>query len=570
MISLLHSRAVCLLLLISGFLAVTTNVSAQRIGYGWCYACNAYMPEGHDCVGFRTRPTPGYDPPVAIPQTSQAELDARRALDWYNDSVRDIDAYERNGSIQSLRSAMEKLFKASALLRSWSPNQARYLKLVKKNLAWCYNAYGRINYESRHWDEAEKYFRMALNYNPDSEAYRTNLRNVDKARETDQVKSIDNQARAAYARGNALWDTGDWEKIANAYDEALRLAKIAASMGGDPVWDGYQKARDKARTNHEVVLAANEKMRAAEAERQRQEQEAAEKHRQEVAVLTERTREYTRKQTDLRDAVAKERRQQAAEQFVEVKNPFGVDATADFQGQSQSGTIGREQKAYDQLWALANHLKGALAALPLDEKEAIGDNELDRIGYLLQQGQNAMNGGFYREPGTPGDKLTPIDPQKMEKLRARMEKVVPMAVQQYTEVKAAKAKQQETYQRVEEAKAKVQTTREEVTKAAAKVAEIKAMPEPPEPEAKKKRSSLLAEALALEAAATGQVKEAEKSQAEAEKAKGEAEVDLVKKREAWGGTRALLNTVIAGGELPEEKNKGGNAPPPPPPPGGKP
>lgn len=566
----LHSRIVLLVLFAAGVLLAHFSTAFGQLD-GACYYCKSRNADVHypGCPYYSgSSGSGGYDPPVRAPQPTQAELDARSALDFYNDSVRDIDAYERNSSIQSLRSAMQKLFKAEALLRQWSPNQARYMKLVNNNLAWCYNAYGSINYKNRAWDEAEKNFRMATRYNPDSTAYRGNLRNMDKARQVTEFKRIDDQARAAYARGNALWDGGDWEKTANAYDEALRLGRIAASISGEPVWDGYQKALDKARANLQIVIAADERRRAAEAERQRAEQAAAEQHRQEVAMLVSRSREYTRRQTDLRDAVVNERKEQG--QFVEVKNPFGIDAASGYQGQNESKNMGQEQKAYDQLWALANHLKSATDALAkFGEDDELPDEVLARVGYLLQQGQHAINGGLYREPGSSGGKLTPIQPAKMQKLRARMEKVVPLALQQLGEVKAATKKKQEAWQHVEEAKLKVQTAREEVVKAAAKVEEVKAMPAPDtEPEAQKRKSSLLAEALALEAAATKQVKDAEKSQADAEKEKGEAEVTLVNKREALRGTRDLLNTVSAGGELPEEKNKGGNASPPPP--GGKP
>lgn len=575
MIPRLHSRVVFLMLFAaSGLLAHFSAAFGQLDGA--CYYCKSRNPDVHypGCPYYSgSSGSPGYDPPVRTPQPTQAELDARRANQLNTAAVDDIHAFERSGSVSSLRSAMEKLFKAAALLRNWSPHQARYLKLVNNNIAWCYNAYGSINYKNRAWGEAESNFRMAWKYNPDSDAYRGNIRSVEKARQIDQnnrqIQSVDSSARAAYARGNSLWDTGDWEKVVSAYEEALRLGRIAASMGGDPVWDGYQKALDKARANYDAQLAANEKMRLAAEERQRAEQAAAEQHRQEVATLVNRTREYTRRQTDLRDAVVNERKQQG--QIVEVKNPFGVDAASGYQGQAQSGTVGQEQKAYDQLWALANHLKNATDALAgFGEDDELPDEVLARVGYVLQQGQNAINGGLYREPGASGDKLTPIQPEKMAKLRARMEKVVPRALQQLEEVKAATKKQQEARQHVETAKVKVQTAREEAAKATAKVEKVKAMPEPQEPEAKKKKSSLLAEALALEAAATQQVKDAEKSQADAEKEKGEAEVALVTKREALRGTRDLLNTVIAGGELPEEKNKGGNAPPPPPPPGGKP
>ena len=568
MIPRLHSRVVMLVLFVaSGLLAPVSTAFGQLDGA--CYYCKSRNPDVHypGCPYHSgSSGSPGYDPPVRVPQPTQAELDAQRALDWYNAAVQDIEAYQRSGGVSALRSAMEKLFKAASLLRNWSPYQARYLKLVNNNIAWCYNAYGSINYKSRAWDEAESNFRMAWKYNPDSKAYRGNIRNVEKARQIDQndrqVKSVDSSAREAYARGNSLWDTGDWAKVVNAYEEALRLGRIAASMGGDPVWDGYQKALDKARANYDAQLAANVKMREAEEARRREEEAAAEQHRHEVAMLVNRARKYTQRQVDLRDAVVNERKQQTKGQIIEVKNPFGIDAATDDQGQAQTGAVGKEQKAYDQLWALANHLKNATDALAgFGEHDELPDEVLARVGYVLQQGQNAINGGLYREPGASGDKLTPIQPEKMAKLRARMEKVVPMALQQLAEVKAATKKKQEAWQHAEEAKVKVQAAREEVVKATTKVKEVKAMPEPSEPEAKKKRSSLLAEALALETAATQQMKEAEKSQADAEKAKGEAEVALTNKREALRGTRDLLNTVIAGGELPEEKNKGGNSRP---------
>lgn len=558
----LHLRLVFWLLIAGGYFVPVPAAWSQLDGA--CYYCKSRNENIHyrGCpyyTGSTTSPGRDYDPPVVIPQPTQAELDARRALEWYNDAARDIDSYERTQNRQALRSAMEKLFNAEALLRNWSPNQARYLKLVNGNIAWCYNAYGRINYDNRRWDDAAKYFRLASKYNPGSEAYRGNIQNVEKARQVEQIKSIDSSAREAYARGNALWDQGNWEQTVRAYEESLRLARLAASMGGGEVWDGYQKALGRARANHEIVLAANDQMRAAAAERQRLEQETAEKHRQEVAVLTGKTREYARRQTDLRDAVVNERKQAAAEHLVEVKTPFGTDSYVGFQGQQQRGAVVHETTAYNQLWALTRHLEQAVTELQTEG----GDESLDRIGYLLQQGQNAMNGGLYRGASSPGDTLKPIDPQKTQKLRSAMEQVIPVAIRQTEEVRTARKKKEETWQKAEEAKEEAQTARAEVAKATARVAEIMAMPEDTE-EAKKKKADHGAEARALLAAATKQEKEAETLKTQAEDDKGKAEVELVKARAAFKTTENKLDFLLKNGELPEEKpKKGGNEPPPP-------
>ena len=523
--------------------------SSPGYNLGWCSACQAYMPASHDCVGLRARPSPWRDnspPVVVVPQRSQAEIDAESALNWYNDSISDINGFKSSGNKQRLDRALGKLLKAAALLRSWSPQQARYLKLVNGNIAWCYNEYARLNFQARQWSHAEKYFRLAWNYNPDTEVYRSNIRAAQEqqeiARAAAQLEQARRQAIDANDRGRKHGEQQNWPEAVKAFAEAARL------YSG---WQGYQNNLQLAQDKWEQQLAANQAMRVAE-----------EKHQQEVAASVDRSRAYTHRQTDLRDAVVNERKQQAAEQLVEVKQPFGTDSYVGFQMPVRTGEPMQMTSAYQEAVTLRNMLQSSLKAFePFDGmKDKTPVDALARLGYTAQQASEAMNGGGFRGEVSGGDlkKLT----LGMPKLRAQLEQVMPVVAKQFQEVAETVKIVQETTRKVEEATRAVETAKQEVEKAQAKLEEIKAMPDDTE-EAKKKKADHSAEAQALLAAATKQEKEADALKTQAEADKGKAEVELVNKNDALQITKSKLDTLLTGGELPDEKKKEKNEPPPP-------
>ncbi|MDZ4406116.1 hypothetical protein [Prosthecobacter sp.] len=523
--------------------------SSPGYNLGWCSACRAYMPLGHDCVGFRRTPDTGWSrqPPVAVPQRSQADINADRALEWSRQADRDIREFQRTGSASSLKSALQNLFNAEALLRQWSPNQAAYLRVVNKNIAWCYNEYARLYHQARQWDSAEKYFRLAWNYNPDSDVYRANIRIVEEARETQRVAAQVEQARRqsidANDRGQKLGEQGNWAEAVKAFAEAVRFY---------PGWQSYQNNLQLAQDKWAQQLAADQALRAAE-----------EKHRQEVAALVEQSRDYTRKQTDLRDAVVNERKQQAAEQLVEVKQPFGTDSYVGFQMPAQTGQELQTASAYKQAETLRAMLKASLDAFApfVGMGEKTPAEALARLGYTAQQGSEGMNGGKFLGTSVSGEGLKKITPT-MPKLRAQMEQVMPVAARQIQELAETVKTVQETVKKVAEATQIKETAQQEVEKAQAKLAEIKAMPDDTE-DAKKKKAGHSAEAQALLAAATKQEKEADALIIQAEADKGKAEVELVNKRNDLQATKSKLDTLLAGGELPDEKKKTQSEPPPP-------
>lgn len=522
---------------------------SSRPGYnlGYCSACRAYMPGGHDCVGLRARPSPWRDnsPPVVIvPQRSQAEINADRALEWSRQADRHIREFQRTSNVSSLKSALQNLFNAEALLRQWSPNQAAYLRVVNKNIAWCYNEYARRYHQAGQWDSAEKYFRLAWNYNPDSDVYRGNIRIVEEARETQraaaQLEQARRQAIDANDRGRKHGEQQNWAEAVKAFAEAVRLY---------PGWQSYQNNLRLAQDKWNQQLASDQALRAAE-----------EKRRQEVASLVEQSRDYTRRQTDLRDAVVNERKQEATALLKDAKSPFGIDTETGIQGQTPQGTASRAQTAFKQVQTLLSQLKDSLGQM-----EPFGDNVpvevLAQASYVAQQGQESMNGSWFRG-GVSGEDLEKLHPG-MPKLRAQMEKVMPVAAQQIQELAVAVKTQQVAKNKVAEVTKDKETAHQEVEQAKAKVEEIKALPEDTE-EAKKKKASHRAEAEALLAATTKKEAEVTELLKKADEEAGKAEVDLVNKRDALQVTKSKLDTLLAGGELPDEKKKGGNSEPPPP------
>jgi tetratricopeptide (TPR) repeat protein len=519
--------------------------STPRVGYGWCYACNAYMPASHDCVGLRTAPPRWQDDPTPVaPQKSQAEIDAENAGAWSRQAVADIRQFERTGDVQWLNSALKKLFNAEALLRRPSYYRASILSSVNKNIAWCYNEYARLYHKAGQWDKAEKYFRLAWNYHPDSDVYRGNIRKAQESREAEATAARQaaerQQAAEAFERGKQHAGRGEWEAAMKAFEQAVRLV---------PDWPDYRTVLNVARENWERQIAADAALRAAE-----------EKRRQEVAALVEQSRDYTRRQTDLRDAVVNERKQEATALLKDAKSPFGIDTETGIQGQTPQGAASRAQTAFKQAQTLLSQLKDSLGKM-----EPFGENVpvevLAQASYVAQQGQESMNGSWFRG-GVSGEDLKKIHPG-MPKLRAQMEKVMPVAAQQIQELAVAVKTRQAAKNKVAEVTKEKETALQEVEQAKAKVEEIKAMPEDTE-EAKKKKASHRAEAEALLAATTKKEAEVTEMLKKADEEAGKAEVDLVNKRDALQVTKSKLDTLIAGGELPDEKKKGGNSEPPPP------
>ncbi|MDP1590025.1 MAG: hypothetical protein Q8M07_19890 [Prosthecobacter sp.] len=521
--------------------------SSPGYNLGWCSACQAYMPGGHDCVGLRTRPPPWRDnspPVVTVPQKPQAEINAEAALKLYNDSIGDLNGFKSSGNKQWLDRCLGKLFKAADLLRHWSPQQARYLKLVNKNIAWCYNEYARLYHQAGQWDSAEKYFRLAWKYNPDSDVYRSNIRIVEGARETQraaaQLEQARRQAIDANDRGRKHGEQQNWAEAVKAFAEAVRLY---------PGWQSYQNNLQLAQDKWNQQLAADQALRAAE-----------EKHRQEVAALVEQSRDYTRRQTDLRDTVVNERKQEATALLKDAKSPFGIDTETGIQGQAPKGAASKAQTAFKQAQTLLSQLQQSLGQM-----EPFGENVpvevLAQASYVAQQGQESMNGSWFRG-GVSGEDLEKLHPG-MPKLRAQMEKVMPVAAQQIQELAVAVKTQQMAKNKVTEVTKDKETAHQEVEQAKAKVEEIKALPEDTE-EAKMKKASHRAEAEALLAATTKKEAEVTELLKKADEDVGKAEVDIVNKRDALQITKSKLDTLLAGGELPDEKKQGGNSEPPPP------
>lgn len=539
------------------FLVLIAPAWAQLPGVsygGWCSACQAHMPYPHDCVGLRT---PAYgggsrynnvpSPSVVIPQKSQAQIDAENAREWAVQAKLDMDAFERTGDEKRLNSALKKLFNAEALLRRPSVYRGSILRVVNNNIAWCYNEYARLNFKAGQWEHAEKYFRLARNYNPDAEIYRSNIRlaqqKQDEARQAVQAEQTRRQAGDANDRGIRLGGEKQWAEAVRAFEEAVRL---------EPGWQPYRNNLQTAQEQWQQQLAADAARRAAE-----------EEHRQQVAARLEQSRDYTRRQNDLRDAVVSERKQQAAEQIVDVKTPFGTDSYVGAQMPEQSGETFQTRSAYKQAQTLRDMLKSSLNAF--QPFAAMGEDTpveaLARLGYTAQQGSEGMNGGSFRGAGVLGEDLPKLTPG-MPKLRAQMEKVIPVAAQQYKELAETVKVMMVATRKVEEAGQAKEIARQEMEQAKEKVAQAAALPEDTE-EAKKKKADHSAEAQALLAAATKQEQEAEALKKKAEEEKGKAQVELVNKRDALQATRSSLDTLLAGGDLPDEKKKQSGGPPPP-------
>ncbi len=541
-----------LLVWAAAWMSASSQSSAQsstpRIGYGWCYACNAYMPAPHDCVGLRTTPPRWQDDPTPVaPQKSQAEIDAENAGAWSRQAVADIRQFERTGDVQWLNSALKKLFNAEALLRRPSYYRASILSSVNKNIAWCYNEYARLYHKAGQWDKAEKYFRLAWNYHPDSDVYRGNIRKAQESREAEATAARQaaerQQAAEAFERGRQHAGRGEWEAAMKAFEQATRLV---------PDWQDYRTVLNVARENWDRQLAADAAKRAA-----------AEQHRQEVAARVESSREYTRRQTDLRDAVVNERKQKAAEQLVEVKNPFGTESYVGFQMPAQTGQAAQVTSAYQQAETLRNMLRSSLDAFaPFAEmKEKTPVEALAQLGYTAQQGSEAMNGGLFRGVAASGEGLKKLTPG-MQKLRAQMEQVMPVAARQIQELAETVQKVAEATKQVEAAEQAQTTASQEMEKARTKIKEANALPEDSE-DAKKKKADHSAEARELLAAATKQQQEAEDLKKHAEAEKGKVQVELANLGNALQTTRSQLDTLLAGGELPDEKKKPKSEPPPP-------
>jgi len=482
-----------------------------------------------------------------VPQRSQAEIDAEAALNWYNDSIGDQDGYKSSGNKQWLDRCLGKLFKAAALLRRWSPQQARYLKLVNGNIAWCYNEYARLNFKAGQWAHAEKYFRLAWDYNPDSEVYRSNIRlaqqRQEEARQAAQAEQTRRQAGEANDRGIRLGGEKQWAEAVRAFEEAVRL---------DPNWQPYRNNLQIAQEQWQRQLAADAARRAAE-----------EEHRQQVTARLEQSRNYTRQQNDLRDAVISERKQQAAEQIVDVKTPFGTDSYVGVQIPVQEGGEGVQVRgAYKQAQTVRDMLEASLNAF--QQFAAMGEDTpveaLAQLGYTAQQGSEAMQGRKFR--GTVSGKDLPKLTLGMPKLRAQMEKVIPVAAQQYKELAETVKVMAVATRKVEEAAQKKEIARQEIEQAQKKITEAEALPEDTE-EAKKKKADYSAAARAMNEAATKQLQEAEALKKQAEEENAKAQVELVKKRDALQATKSQLDTLLAGGDLPEEKKKGTSEPPTP-------
>ncbi|MBL9177711.1 MAG: hypothetical protein JNM65_06590 [Verrucomicrobiaceae bacterium] len=520
---------------------------------GWCYACGAHMPSPHDCVGLRT---PSYGggtryntvpPPTGvIPRKSQAQLDAESAREWAVQAKLDMDAFQRSGDDKRLNGALKKLFNAEALLRRPSVYRGKLLGVVNTNIAWCYNEYARLNFKAGQWAQAEKYFRLAWNHNPDAEVYRANIRLAQQKQEEEsqaaQAEQTRRQAGEANERGRQFGEQQKWDEAVKAFEDAVRL---------DPDWQGYRNNLQIAQEKWQQQLAADAARRAAE-----------EEHRQQVAARLEQSRDYTRRQNDLRDAVVSERKQQAAEQIVDVKTPFGTDSYVGAQIPAQGGEEVQTRSAYKQAQTVRDMLR---ASLKLFQPFAgMGEDTpveaLAQLGYTAQQGSEAMHGGKFR--GTVSSEDLPILTPGMPKLRAQMEKVIPVAAQQYKELAETVKVMAVATRKAEEAVQTREITRQEVAQAKKKVAQAEALPEDTE-EAKKKKADHSAAAQALLAAATKQEQEAEELKKKAEEERGKAQVELVKTRDALQATQSKLDTLLAGGELPEEKKKGTSEPPPP-------
>jgi len=520
---------------------------------GWCYACGAHMPSPHDCVGLRTPSYRGgsrYDtvppPTMIIPQKPQAQIDAETAREWAVQAKLDMDAFQRSGDEKRLNSALKKLFNAEALLRRPSVYRGKLLGVVNTNIAWCYNEYARLNFNAGQWANAEKYFRLAWNHNPDAEVYRSNIRlaqeKQQEANRAVQAEQTRRQAGEANDRGIRLGREKQWAEAVRAFEEAVRL---------EPNWQPYRNNLQTAQEQWQQQLAADAARRAAEEER-----------RQQVAARLEQSRDYTRRQNDLRDAVISERKQQAAEQIVDVKTPFGTDSYVGAQIPAQNSEEAQTRSAYKQAQTVRDMLRASLNAF--QPFAGMGEDTpveaLARLGYTAQQGSEAMQGGKFRG-AVSGEDLPKLTPG-MTKLRAQMEKMIPVAAQQYKELAETVKAMAVATRKAEDAVQTREIARQEMERAKEKVAQAEALPEDTE-EAKKKKADYSAEAEALKSAATKQEQEAEELKKKAEEEKGQAQVELVKARDALQATRSRLDTFLAGGELPEEKKKGASEPPPP-------